>query len=83
MTQPSSRTFWTIRSVAFVLGKHEVTRGVGNFVFVQMSNRMRISVQGYVTLELHLRSVGSVHDGSFAWGLPDPTLHAHSPVWLL
>lgn len=65
--QPSSRTFWTMRSVAFVLGKHEVTRGVGNFLFVQMSNRMPISVQGYVTLELHLRSVGLVHVESFAW----------------
>lgn len=65
--QPSSRTFWTMRGVAFVLGKHEVTRGVGNFLFVQMSNRMPISVQGYVTLELHLRSVGLVHDESFAW----------------
>lgn len=61
-----------------------MTRGVGNFMFVQMSNRMSISVfHGYVTLQLHLRSVGLVHDESLAWGLPDPTLHAHSPVWLL
>lgn len=66
--QPNSCTFWTITSVAFVLGKHEVTRGVGNFMFVQMSNRMPISVQGYVPLERHLRSVELVHDESFAWG---------------
>jgi len=33
--QPSSHMFWTIRSTAFVLGRHELTWDVGNLIFVQ------------------------------------------------